>query len=345
MARGSFTPPKRGLFALSQDEINRPSKKVKFSESLPSVPKGADVDEEDMGMLRDAFVDLINKLWRKPQYIQKAVHWLDSKVKADALRGDEDNFTSVSVLGKLDESWICAWLVANSGISLGGLETVCRKDPDTYKHLLIFALKCSLTVKMPLCCKVKSVCSSSLKRRHEDCGNRLQAVTDELLVEPTNKCANWGAIGIYEPRFVKGNPNCMEMLHRPTKHVAQVPPYVVITKEFTIKCNWDDLEAYACIGKHCKPLCELFADDCGPYYIKQWSGTEKDFDALCSRRADLHKTALQNLAVQTDAHLKTPEKFNKASKDAAKVEHMRIARQALAAKQKLLENVRQVKLG
>jgi hypothetical protein len=43
--------------------------------------------------------------------------------------------------------------------------------------------------------------------------------------------------------------------------------------------------------------------------------------------------------------LKTPEKFNKEAKDKAKVEHMRIARQALAAKQKELENVRQVKLG
>ena len=275
MARGSFTPPKRGLFALSKDEIERPSKKVKFSQTLPSVPKGAEVDEEDMGMLRDAFVDLIDKLWRKPMYIQKAVHWLDNKVKSDALKGDDDNFTSVSVLGKLDESWTCAWLVANSGISLAGLETVCLKDPDTYKHLLIFALKCSLTVKMPQSCKVKSVCSSSLKSRHEGCGNRLLQVTDELLVERTNKCANWGAIGVYEPRFVTGNPNCVEMLHRPTKHVAKVPEYVVITKEFSIKCNWDDMEAYACIGKHCKPLCELFDESFGPYNIKQWSGTEK----------------------------------------------------------------------
>ena len=100
-----------------------------------------------------------------------------------------------------------------------------------------------------------------------------------------------------------------------------------------------------CIGKHCKPLCDLFDDSTGPYYIKQWSGTEKDFEALCSRRAAQHNVALQNLAEQTDAHLKTPEKFNKAAKDQAKVEHMKIARQALAAKQKLLENVRQVKLG
>ena len=71
---------------MTKEEGDRPNKKVKFAETLPAVAKGADIDEEDMRMLRDYFVDLVDKLWRRPGYIQKANRWLDSKIKADALK-------------------------------------------------------------------------------------------------------------------------------------------------------------------------------------------------------------------------------------------------------------------
>ena len=232
--RGFFfvlMPPKaavkRGVFDLSPEELQSPNKLCKFADNVPMYIKTGDEDkDEDLKLKRSQFQKSVNLLWRNPDLCWKNVMWLEEKIKANESKVTADMFKTVSTLGALDETWCCAWIVSNSRIKLETLEGACIIDPESWKQILVYALKCLLTVKVPLECKKKAVCGASFEARNVQCGSRLGGFMDETLCDEESGLIDWKAWGCYEPLFVQEEPNLRTLRHRPTGHIGHVPAHV-----------------------------------------------------------------------------------------------------------------------
>ena len=336
---------KRGFLALTDEEKDKPLKLVKHAESMPAVVKSDDKGkDEDLSMIRDDFMVLVSGLWRNPSYVKGANHWLQNRLKSDEMVETHTHFKTVSTLSKLDEHWACGWLVANSMLTMSGLEMACSKDTDAWRHLLIMALKSLLSVKVPEECREKDVLNKTLKIRLDALGNRLREVSDEYFV--LNDQPNWKLCGVYCPLFGASDAKAELMLHRPTADRAAIPGHIHITKEFKIWSNWDDMEAVAVhssgVGKH---TChEMFAKDKGPFKHSTWKGAEKEFAEMPKEAKRTIRVAQEAATQAAPAPVVTPTKFNQKAKEENARKSMNAARRALSQKKESLANSRCVDL-
>ena len=113
---------KKFLFQLAPEELS-PDKMVKWATKLPSVAKTGDVFQDDeLKMRRDAFIRVIDKLWRNPDIILQAANWVDNRVSTMSSRDSTRFFDSVSQLRSLDETWICTLLssTCSSAVTICG---------------------------------------------------------------------------------------------------------------------------------------------------------------------------------------------------------------------------------
>ena len=98
---------------------------------LPAPAKtGNEYHDDDMRMKRDAFVKLIDKLWRNPHIVMQAANWIENRAKSQWSRDATRFFESVSQLRNLDETRACNYLSSSCNFSMQMLETASAADPD-----------------------------------------------------------------------------------------------------------------------------------------------------------------------------------------------------------------------
>ena len=334
---------KRGCYFLTAEEDASPSKLVKFSESVPQVPKSGDSSaDEDLKYFRKEMMKVINVLWRNPKMSPRCVDWLDEKFRQDMEASSKsDCFKAISTLGKLDETWAASWLVQHSALTLKVLERVCDVDGDGVRQLMIFALVACLAVKLHAAMKVKAVMSIALQMRHNHCGQRLARLTSINLVCPDTGAINWGTIGVYEPLWDAHDERLWRLRHKPSGHVGRIPNHVIVTRDFKLCNNWDDFDATLVLKPSSFPCSDFFDSGCGPFKVKQWQGSaDKNMFALADAAEDQHEEEMNAL----EAHdvFETPTKFRQTTKAEHKKEGMSAARVALEQKKTQLSNLREV---
>ena len=315
---------KRHLFELTQDEAETNNSVVAWALKLPAPAKtGNEYHDDDMRMKRDAFVKLIDKLWRNLHIVTQAADRIENRAKSQSSRDTTRFFESVSQLRNLDGTWACNYLSSSCKLSMQMLETAGAADPDP-------------TLKIPKECREKEVLDRALQERMTECKNRLELFNESNLLGKHG--INWARNGVYEVVFdEKGKAK--SILHRPTGDHGKVPEHVMISQKFELDQNWSDY--FATVGL--KPTTYVIAEDFfdGPHKIKLMSGTSKDFDQLEKNiKANLTKDELE----KEKRHSAPAKAFRSEAKAAACRENMMKARQKLQEKRLALNNKRKIKL-
>jgi hypothetical protein len=332
---------KRHLFELTPEESEASSSLVAWASKLPAPARtGNEYHDDDMKMKRDAFVKIIDKLWRNPGIVMQAANWIENRAKSQACRDTARFFESIGQLRNLDETWACSYLSGKCNFSISVLEQATAADPDAWRQLLQYGLVAGPSLKLPKECREKEVMHMTLTRRMEACGNRLLPFNEANLLGDHG--IDWGKNGVYEVIFDESTARATSILHRPTGDHGKVPEHVVISTKFELDQNWSDY--HATVGL--KPTSYVIADDffkdrCGPHQIKLMTGTCKEFDDMA---ASVKQTMLkEEQAREKMTH--TPSKaFRSEAKAAAKKENMQKARQKLHEKKLALNNKRKIKL-
>jgi len=340
MSRMSPKVAKRqGIFSCSDEELASPAKLVKFAETAPAFMKTGDEDkDEDLKMKRSQFQKSMNLLWRNPDLCFKNVMWLEEKINAKNSKCPQDMFKALSTIGAMDETWCCSWIVANSNIRLETMEAACLVDPESWKQILTFVLKCHMSCKLPPDCRRKAVCGSCFDSRVLQCGGRLSGFMDETLCDEDGGLIDWRTWGCYEPMFVADEPNLRTIRHRPTGHLGHIPAHVTITRAFKLWWNYDDMQARFILKPSEFCAKDLFEAKAGPFFQKTWEGNDKGFQALATLHSDRQADLQQQLSVNDVPE--TPQKFNSKAKAEKKSNAMLVAREAYQVQQAELNKQR-----
>ncbi|MFM7980724.1 MAG: hypothetical protein ACKPKO_15530, partial [Candidatus Fonsibacter sp.] len=108
------------------------------SRVLALVLTGNAREDEDRRLQREGLMKAIDRMWRHPHIAISAASWVDSKLaELNTVKG-EDYFQKISFLGKLDDTWISAWILSQSGLSSASLEAAVAQDPLFLGLLLVY---------------------------------------------------------------------------------------------------------------------------------------------------------------------------------------------------------------
>ena len=192
---------------------------------------------------------------------------LEAHIDASATPFDESAFdASVNIMGKVPMDWWASWLTTSFPIiSSTLLQKVISVDDEALQKILMFLLQCARTVQLPWECLNRVVMSRTMRARATQLGDRIDLKWTQRSIGEDG-VINWLAGGCYDFEW---GPN-----HNAThiKHVSgiktELAAHIVITKQFTLHENHNDLAAYVQFndGKQtARHRCsELFANDVGP---------------------------------------------------------------------------------
>ena len=222
-------------FGLTDDESAQPTKLVAYASRLPAPPRvGDQFKDAELSMRRDTLGCIINKLWRNPEVIMQCSNWLDNTIDAWAQRGGMDKFDSVSIVGKIDEDWLAAFLNQRFRISRPQLERMCIVDPDTMVQIVCFAAVVTPTLQLGDVCKRKLVLEGPKRIKHIG-DERLRDLLEDLVNDKTG-AMDWGKLGAYQVAFNdKGLANLVT--HGPTGDSTVPEEHIHITRSFVLQQN------------------------------------------------------------------------------------------------------------
>ena len=112
------------LFDLSAEETTNKSKRIAFTDRIPSLAPCSDsVKAEDMKNARNALVTVVDGLWRNPRLAVPCATWLAGRLEAEVRpRGEGFFSTAPGALKLVDGEFFATFAVAHSKLSLR-----CRK--------------------------------------------------------------------------------------------------------------------------------------------------------------------------------------------------------------------------
>ena len=189
-------PARKFLFELTATESADTAKKVDWATRLPTYKKtNNDSANEDLQEQRDAFVEVIDLLWRNKAYTTKTASWLKKKIEegSKATQQLETQFAKLTTLRNLDQHWAALWVLKHCpGLQLATIKKGLSVDEDTVTQLLRCALNAVATLSL-------NVPALLLKDNMElvfdvvyfQGGMRLQGITDASFLEPGTNSPAW----------------------------------------------------------------------------------------------------------------------------------------------------------
>lgn len=146
--------PQRGPFALPQ----RHEGLCPLAAKIPEVQRSGDIqDDTKATMRRDAYVRIVDTLWKEPNYVHEIANYLDSLKQSTTSTPKDGHFDKLTTLRCLDEAWCVGFLGGLTGWSTQRFEEFKVFEADAVKHLLCFALAASTTLRLPPACRDKEL--------------------------------------------------------------------------------------------------------------------------------------------------------------------------------------------
>ena len=282
-------------FDLTDAEIADTASMVAFVQKVPAVKgAGESFEASEMRTARSNFCRVINALWRHPTVCAQACDWVESKVvQYKSSKGDE-YFASVSILGKLDETWLCWWVTQRyTGVTKQTLELFCLQDPESLIQLVEGMCNASRTLKLPVSMRHKVTCGHILNMLADEAGDRFKGLTDSKLKgDGDGTCMDWSKLTPYLWVWNFTKTHVVEVTHRPSKVTVGVPDHLIITDDFELWQPWSDKYASAKFTMVNHTLQNLFTDPLkGPNAYNFFEGASKPFGELVTEFVKKHPVA------------------------------------------------------
>lgn len=230
------------------------------------------------------------------------------------------------------------FLCGKSQITDELMESALRFDPDSWRQLMQFSLKSTISLRFPKSCKEKAVLARSLARRMADVGDRLTKISKTSFLVKGSGGIDWLNIGAYSVKFAESG-RAETLTHRPTSTTVPVPEWIFVDKTFALESNWCDVSADLMKPPVARILCaDLFEKEQGPHVVPTISGSSKAFDAIVGEVV-AQRTAEKNnhLAETGDG---TTSKIKQKTRELNRKAGMQKARQELLKKKTDLKRKR-----
>ncbi len=337
-------PAVKRAFSLTEAEVAQPTKIVKVAQRIPKPQKTGDVLVDDSSTIQHEHLQkIVSKLWRHPDVIVACSSWVDKRVDMVAEAQTRGLLASVSILKALDEEFACSWIARQSpNLNMGAMEKLLVKDPDTWRHLMIYALVASPFLKLPIETKDRGVMKNALDKRASTCGDRLAAVKADANGDKLS--IDWLKFGVYSLEF-NSDGVLVKITHTTTKeHTVIDPSIILVSKKWKLEQNWSDYSAELTLKPHKHTCCDFFADGVGPKKIALINGKSKIFNDIVTQAVQDVKTVRQKKAEDDASQAAVQPNFREATKLQGRKAAMERAREALLKKKADLASSRVIAL-
>jgi hypothetical protein len=256
---------------------------------------------------RDAFVRIVDKLSKYPQYIMH-LHgiMLSQDLTADGSLaqplGKLDWTGNYSNLSKIPKTWVAQYLMNRAralGVELTQtlLNKLEEESVDNLRVLFSFETQTTLTLSFPTPCHDKHIASKTFNSRAAQVGSRLKSFIQAGGISATG-ALDFSKGGCYELIFDEASARCVGVKHC-TGEEAAVPQHVLITPSFDLVDNHLDHLARVEL-----PPCNYYLMD----FFKAVTGCKFTQHIIKDKKGDLLKAMAQQIADQLAAGMDAKEK-------------------------------------
>ena len=293
---------------------------------------------------RDALVDTINILVAYPEFSQNCAAGLRKQLRlkqTEATYGDGAADDTIQTLSQVDETARATFLGKHLKCSVKAIGEAKAKDPKFPLQAMTCLLNTGNGLQMLPECANKVVLYGALDRRVEAAGNRQAIMMDPVPLVDEVGNVDWAA-GVYSPKL-DSDGITETVVHRPTGVEVSVDVKLAINNDFELTNNHDDFQAVFWKSKAVNyKVCDFFeGTKTGPYAMKQWKGSETQFQAYV-KEAVKEQAALR--LKTTDMSVENTEDYKAPTKE-RRGEGVKRAREMLVKAAAEREKKRRVSIG
>ena len=210
-----------------------------LAQRVPAAQRTGDIHADNqLAMRRDAFVKVVDGLWKAPEHALEVATYLESLKAAKASAPSAGQMAKLTTLRALPESWQVGFLDAILKWGQEKFEQMKTYDPEAIRHLMAFAVNAapSLRLSQWAGCKDADVLRETLQTRVAAAGQRLALLQAWCPQDGQSGRLPWEACGVYELAWSEGRVT--SITHRPTRASVTLPQVVHVTEEFSLIDNW-----------------------------------------------------------------------------------------------------------
>ena len=203
--------------------------------------------DQDAELARQAFVDTVNGMWIHDDLCVKVSQYFRSAVVAKEqalLRSQTGCFTEVSIVRKLDSTFMIRFIVTHSKLTAATLAKAKIADGDAVLHTFCFMTNMGPGTKVPEACIEVMVMWQVAVKLWENAGRRFESLRAEEYLDQNGR-VSWPRIGSYELKFCSDDFRVQKIRHRPSGDEVEVDNATYVTNAHKLKNNWNDQTACA----------------------------------------------------------------------------------------------------